>query len=62
MEDEGEQAEVMALMHSGPECPAQFSLIGDTCYLQVKEMFKGESKADKDTHWSADAVTAVFIQ
>ena len=37
VEDAGEQAEVMALMHSGPECPAQFSLIGDTCYLKIKD-------------------------
>ena len=44
MEDEGEQAEVMALMHSGPECPAQFSLIGDTCYLQVKEIYRVSTK------------------
>ena len=27
--DEGEQAEVMSLIHSGPECPEQFQLIND---------------------------------
>ena len=32
---EDEQAEVMALMGAGPECPEGFSLIEDTCYLQV---------------------------
>ena len=47
MEDEGEQAEVMALMHSGPECPAQFSLIGDTCYLQMKDTKLNWKDAEK---------------
>ena len=35
--DIGEQSEVFALIHSGPECPEHFELHGDTCYLAVPE-------------------------
>ena len=35
MSGEDEQAEVMALMGAGPECPEGFTLVEDTCYLQV---------------------------
>ena len=35
--DEGEQGEVLALIHSGPECPQDFQLVDNVCYLFVDQ-------------------------
>ena len=35
--DEGEQGEVLALIHSGPECPQDFQLVDNLCYLFVEQ-------------------------
>ena len=45
--DEGEQGEVLALIHSGPECPHDFQLVGGLCYLYVEQSL---SWADAETH------------
>ena len=35
--DQGEQAEIMSLIHSGPECPENYQLVGGQCYYLVTD-------------------------
>ena len=54
---EDEQAEVMALMGAGPECPEGFSLVEDTCYLQVSCHWSRPGHVPSCDWWRAGHVT-----